>query len=263
MKEEGRAKREEGRSQPPRAVSFSGKPGFCRGSAPVPTLFVHDFVCVSGMGAGTGAPPLQRMKQPCLSPSSPLSSSQIIAGVDEVGRGALFGPVVAAACILPIELLDELASCGVRDSKQLSAANRSRLALKIRAVAVDCQVGVASVEEIDSLNILQASLLAMKRAILKLKVTPDLCLVDGNQRIPNLAIEQETMIKGDSRSIQIAAASIVAKVWRDELIVSLAVKYPEYDLINNKGYGTAKHKLALENHGVSVLHRMSFSPCQL
>ena len=121
-----------------------------------------------------------------LSPS--LSSPLVIAGVDEVGRGALFGPVVAAACILPDEVLDELASCGVRDSKQLSAAVRSRLAVKIRAVAVDCQIGAASVREIDRLNILQASLLAMKRAILKLKVTPDLCLVDGNQRIPNLAI---------------------------------------------------------------------------
>lgn len=203
-----------------------------------------------------------------LPPSPPLPlplsppPSQIIAGVDEVGRGALFGPVVAAACILPIELLDELASCGVRDSKQLSATARSRLAVKIRAVAVDCQIGVASVKEIDRLNILQASLLAMKRAILKLKVTPDLCLVDGNQRIPNLAIEQETMVKGDVRSIQIAAASIVAKVWRDELIMRLAVKYPEYDLTNNKGYGTAKHKLGLERCGVSVFHRVSFSPCR-
>jgi len=193
---------------------------------------------------------------------SPSPHSQIIAGVDEVGRGALFGPVVAAACILPSSLLDELASCGVRDSKQLSAANRSRLAVKIREVAVDCQIGVASVTEIDRLNILQASLLAMKRAILKLKVKPDLCLVDGNQRIPNLSIEQETMVKGDSRSIQIAAASIVAKVWRDELIVRLAVKYPEYDLTNNKGYGTAKHKLGLELYGRSAFHRLSFSPCR-
>ncbi len=174
----------------------------------------------------------------------------------------MFGPVVAAACILPEEVADELASCGVRDSKQLSASARSRLAVKIRAVAVDCQIGVASVREIDRLNILQASLLAMKRAILKLNVTPDLCLVDGNQRIPNLSIAQETMVKGDARSIQIAAASIVAKVWRDELIVRLAVKYPEYDLTNNKGYGTAKHKLGLERCGASVLHRVSFSPCR-
>ncbi|WP_293342967.1 MULTISPECIES: ribonuclease HII [unclassified Microcoleus] len=186
----------------------------------------------------------------------------MIAGVDEVGRGALFGPVVAAACILPDEVLEELVSCGVRDSKQLSAAARSRLAVKIRAVAVDCQIGAASVREIDRLNILQASLLAMKRAILKLNVAPDLCLVDGNQRIPNLSIDQETMIKGDSRSIQIAAASIVAKVWRDELILRMAVKYPEYDLTNNKGYGTKKHRLGLERYGVSVFHRTSFSPCQ-
>jgi ribonuclease HII len=195
-----------------------------------------------------------------LSPSG--SNSLVIAGVDEVGRGALFGPVVAAACILPHQVLEELASCGVRDSKQLSATARSRLAVKIRAVAVDCQIGAASVREIDRLNILQASLLAMKRAILKLNVQPDLCLVDGNQRIPNLSIEQETMIQGDARSIQIAAASIVAKVWRDELIQRLAVKYPEYDLANNKGYGTAKHKLALERCGVSVFHRVSFSPCR-
>ncbi|MEG4801840.1 ribonuclease HII [Microcoleus sp. ARI1-B5] len=204
---------------------------------------------------------------PPVSPSPlPLSPSprlpRIIAGVDEVGRGALFGPVVAAACILPDEVLDELVSCGVRDSKQLSPAARSRLALKIRAVAVDCQIGAASVREIDRLNILQASLLAMKRAIVKLNVTPDLCLVDGNQRIPNLSIDQETMIKGDSRSIQIAAASIVAKVWRDELILRMALKYPEYDLTNNKGYGTKKHTLALERCGASVFHRTSFRPCR-
>ena len=238
MKEEGRGKKEEGRRKKEEIEIFTLFPSFHLALPPSPPLL--------------------------LSPSPPLllSPSQIIAGVDEVGRGALFGPVVAAACILPIELLDDLASCGVRDSKQLSATNRSRLALKIRAVAVDCQIGVASVREIDRLNILQASLLAMKRAILKLKVTPDLCLVDGNQRIPNLAIEQETMVKGDARSIQIAAASIVAKVWRDELIMRLAVKYPEYDLTNNKGYGTAKHKLGLERYGVSVFHRVSFSPCR-
>jgi ribonuclease HII len=207
--------------------------------------------------------PLPPSPSPPLSPSPPPHSlSQIIAGVDEVGRGALFGPVVAAACILPEGVLDELAALGVKDSKQLSAAARSRLAVKIRAVAVDCQIGVASVKEIDRLNILQASLLAMKRAILKLNVTPDLCLVDGNQRIPNLSIDQETMVKGDARSIQIAAASIVAKVWRDELILRMAVKYPEYDLINNKGYGTAKHKLGLESYGRSAFHRLSFSPCR-
>ncbi|MDF0554674.1 ribonuclease HII [Kamptonema sp. UHCC 0994] len=185
-----------------------------------------------------------------------------MAGVDEVGRGAWFGPVVAAACILPPEALEELAALGVRDSKQLSPAARSRLAVKIQAMAVDCQIGVASVREIDRMNILQASLLAMKRAILKLNTLPELCLIDGNQRIPHLAIAQQTMIKGDQRSLVIAAASIVAKVWRDELIVRMAVKFPEYDLTNNKGYGTPKHRLGLERYGTSPFHRMSFSPCR-
>ncbi|HLO48678.1 MAG TPA: ribonuclease HII [Kamptonema sp.] len=197
------------------------------------------------------------------------NSPSTIAGVDEVGRGAWFGPVVAAACILPDVALSELATLGVRDSKQLSPAARSRLAIKIQAVAVDCQIGVASVREIDKFNILQASLLAMKRAILKLKTTPELCLIDGNQRIPNLvmsttgyAYAQQTIIKGDQKSLVIAAASIVAKVWRDELIVRMAVKYPDYDLTNNKGYGTAKHRLGLERFGPTPFHRTSFSPCR-
>ncbi|MGL5061144.1 MAG: ribonuclease HII [Microcoleus sp.] len=230
MKEEGRGKKEEGRGKKEEVEIFTLFPSFHLPLSPPPPLFPSTF--------------------------------SVIAGVDEVGRGALFGPVVAAACILPDEVLDDLVSCGVRDSKQLSAANRSRLAQKIRAVAVDCQIGAASVKEIDRLNILQASLLAMKRAILKLKVAPDLCLVDGNQMIPNLSIAQQTMVKGDARSIHIAAASIIAKVWRDELILRMALKYPEYDLTNNKGYGTAKHRLALERYGRSVWHRQSFSPCQ-
>ncbi|OCR00663.1 ribonuclease HII [Oscillatoriales cyanobacterium USR001] len=198
---------------------------------------------------------------PLFFPSSLSTSSylpSIIAGVDEVGRGAWFGPVVAAACILPDDLLEELKTLGVRDSKQLSPATRSRLAIKIQAVAIDCQIGVASVREIDRINILQASLLAMKRAILKLKVTPELCLIDGDQRIPNLTIPQQTIIKGDRLSLAIAAASIVAKVWRDDLIVRMAVKYPDYDLKNNKGYGTAKHRLGLARCGRSPFHRTSF-----
>ncbi len=240
MKEEGRGKKEEGTKKKEEGRRKKEQRKRNKEEVEIFTLFPSFHLPISP------------------SPSFP----RIIAGVDEVGRGALFGPVVAAACILPDEVLEELVSCGVRDSKQLSAAARSRLAVKIRAVAVDCQIGAASVREIDRLNILQASLLAMKRAILKLNVAPDLCLVDGNQRIPNLSIDQETMIKGDSRSIQIAAASIVAKVWRDELILRMAVKYPEYDLTNNKGYGTKKHRLGLERYGVSVFHRTSFSPCQ-
>lgn len=186
-----------------------------------------------------------------------------LAGVDEVGRGCLFGPVVAAAAILPPEAATQLLSAGVKDSKKLTERDRSRLAELILAVAVDCKVGIASVREIDRLNILQASLLAMKRAILKLKVQPDLCLIDGNKRIPNLSLPQKTIVKGDNLSLTIASASIVAKVWRDELIVRLAAKYPHYDLANNKGYGTAKHREALKRYGPSPQHRRSFSPCRV
>ncbi|GAB4374158.1 MAG: ribonuclease HII [Elainellaceae cyanobacterium] len=186
-----------------------------------------------------------------------------LAGVDEVGRGALFGPVVAAAVILPKSAQDSLVKAGVTDSKRLKAAERLLLAQQIRAVAVDCQVGIASVREIDRFNILQATLLAMSRAINRLQPLPDFCLIDGNQPIPNLLIPQQTLVKGDQKSLAIAAASIVAKVWRDELIVRLATKYPGYDLATNKGYGTVKHRLALQQLGASSQHRLSFSPCRL
>jgi len=189
--------------------------------------------------------------------------SVLLAGVDEAGRGALFGPVVAAAVILPPAALPELVTCQVRDSKQLSSYRRQQLAEKICLLAVDWRVGFASTAEIDSINILQASLLAMKRAVTKLKVTPELCLVDGNQPIKNLALPQQTLVKGDERSLVIAAASIVAKVWRDDLILRLAAKYPMYDLVSNKGYGTARHLQALQHYGPSRLHRLSFRPCQV
>ncbi len=187
----------------------------------------------------------------------------VIAGVDEVGRGALFGPVVAAAVILSEEAIAKLTLAGVKDSKKLSPAARSRLAILIKAIAIDCKISWASVREIDRLNILQASLLAMKRSILKLQPTPDLCLIDGNQKVPQLSIAQQTIIKGDSSSIVIASASIIAKVWRDELIVRLSRKYPQYDLVSNKGYGTAKHRQALQQFGPTSQHRQSFTPCQL
>jgi ribonuclease HII len=186
----------------------------------------------------------------------------IVAGVDEVGRGALFGPVVAAAVILPTTAFSELIEIGVKDSKKLSSSRRTQLAQQICILATDWKIGFASTAEIDSINILQASLLAMKRSILKLKVEPTLCLVDGNQRIPNLDIPQQTIIKGDSLSLAIASASIVAKVWRDDLIVRLASKYPMYDLERNKGYGSQRHLQAIQDSGTSPLHRKSFSPCQ-
>ncbi len=186
---------------------------------------------------------------------------RIIAGVDEVGRGALFGPVVAAAAILPAAVQPTLVQAGVTDSKALSPLRREELYDQILALSV-CAVGMASVQEIERLNILQASLLAMRRAVWRLKLKPTHCLVDGNQLIPKLGIAQKTLIKGDRRSLAIAAASIVAKVWRDRLIIRLAEKYPDYDLASNKGYGTPKHQAGLRELGPTRYHRLSFRTCR-
>ena len=188
--------------------------------------------------------------------------SVLIAGIDEVGRGALFGPVVAAAVILPPSV-PEIIGAQIKDSKQLSAYTRLKLAREIRVMALDWKIGFASTAEIDRINILQASLLAMKRAVLKLMVQPDLCLIDGNQLLKDLPVPQKTLVKGDEKSLAIASASIVAKVWRDDLIVRLAAKYSVYDLVANKGYGTERHRQALQEYGPSPLHRMSFRPCQV
>ncbi len=188
---------------------------------------------------------------------------RLLVGLDEVGRGALFGPVVAAAVVLSPESYLSLSTLGVTDSKLLSAAQRSRLVTQIRQASLDCQIGMASVAEIDRLNILQASLLAMRRAFLKLNVTPTFCLVDGNQSIPNLAIEQQTLVQGDRRSLAIAAASIIAKVWRDDLIIRLAQHYPGYGLDRHKGYGTLIHRQAIDQYGLTSQHRRSFAPCQI
>jgi len=191
------------------------------------------------------------------------SDRQLVAGVDEVGRGALFGPVVAAAVILPASTLPNLARSGMKDSKQLTRLRRQKLAQAIQELAVDWSIGYATSAEIDQINILQASLLAMKRAVMKLNVQPDLCLIDGRQALVDLPVPQKNLIKGDQRSLEIAAASIVAKVWRDDLIGRLAIKYPDYDLAANKGYGTERHRLALQQLGPSPQHRHSFRPCQL
>jgi ribonuclease HII len=185
-----------------------------------------------------------------------------LAGVDEVGRGALFGEVVAAAVILPIDRFTYLENLGVTDSKKLSPHRREQLDLLIREVAIACEVGTASAIEIDQINILAASLLAMERAIAKLPLPPKHCLIDGNQRlrfelIP--PIPQTTIIKGDSRSITIASASIVAKVWRDRQMRELDKIYPVYDIGNSKGYGTVKHRQAIEDFGISELHRKTFT----
>ncbi|MBW4468677.1 MAG: ribonuclease HII [Pegethrix bostrychoides GSE-TBD4-15B] len=190
-------------------------------------------------------------------------SIEQVAGIDEVGRGALFGPVVAAAVILPQIAVLPLAEAGLTDSKRLKPLQRQVLATQIQALAIDCRIGVASVAEIDRLNILQAALLAMQRAIARLQPQPQLCLIDGNQRLPQLQIPQQTLVKGDQKSLVIAAASVVAKVWRDRLMIRLAKRYPGYGLEAHKGYGTAQHRQALQQLGVSRQHRLSFSPCQI
>jgi ribonuclease HII len=182
----------------------------------------------------------------------------LIAGVDEVGRGALFGSVVAAAVVLPLWAIPQLIALGVKDSKKLSPVKRKELIQPIKDLVAGWQISFATVAEIDELNILQASLLAMRRSVLNLPATPNICLVDGNFLIPNLNLAQKTVVKGDLRSPVIAAASILAKVWRDELIIDLAHQYPEYDLVRNKGYPTAKHRLAIARLGISREHRRSF-----
>lgn len=178
--------------------------------------------------------------------------------MDEVGRGALFGPVVAGAVVVTPDSAAHLSSLGVTDSKRLTPSKREALVAPIQQQVVSFAIALATVQEIERLNILQASLLAMKRAISRLSVTPDMCLVDGNQRIPGLDLPQTTVVKGDQHEVAIGAASILAKVWRDALIVRLANRYPGYDLASNKGYGSRRHRAAIAQYGLTAQHRRSF-----
>jgi len=179
----------------------------------------------------------------------------LLAGVDEAGRGPLAGPVVAAAV-----MLDELKPIkGLADSKTLSARRRERLYDEIRAKALCCCVAEASAEEIDRLNILQATLLAMRRAVDGLRLRPHRVLVDGN-RLPVLAMPAQAIVKGDAKVQAIAAASILAKVHRDRLCLELHERYPQYGFAAHKGYPTAEHLLALRMHGACAEHRRSFAP---
>ena len=181
----------------------------------------------------------------------------IVAGVDEVGRGPLAGPVVAAAVILdPANLPRELD--GLTDSKQLSAEARAHYARVLRRVAV-IGIGAASVDEIDRINILQASMLAMARAVARLAQRPDVALIDGN-RAPRLACRAVTLVKGDSLSLSIAAASVVAKETRDRAMAQLDLRYPGYGWAQNAGYPTAAHRAALGVIGLTRHHRCSFAP---
>ena len=179
----------------------------------------------------------------------------LMAGVDEAGRGPLAGPVVAAAVIL-----DDLNPIvGLADSKKLTALKRERLYDEIRAKALCCSIAEASVEEIDSLNILNATLLAMSRAVEGLRLKPHKVLVDGN-RLPVLDVLAEAIVKGDSKVPAISAASILAKVHRDRWCLQLHDQYPEYGFDRHKGYGTEAHLQALRTHGATPLHRQSFAP---
>lgn len=177
-----------------------------------------------------------------------------IAGMDEVGRGPLAGPVVACALILP----QGMKISGVRDSKKLSEKKRGMLSQVILEAALDYAIGEASPVMIDEINILKATHLAMQLAVSRLTVKPDAILVDG-LNVPGIDLMQKSVIKGDARSQTIAAASIVAKVYRDELMLEYHKQYPEYDFIHNKGYGTAKHIEAIKTHGLSPIHRRSFT----
>lgn len=184
-----------------------------------------------------------------------MTASLLICGVDEAGRGPLAGPVCAAAVILdaarPIE--------GLADSKKLSEKQRDGLAPVIRERALAWSVAYAEVEEIDRLNILQATLLAMRRAVLALSIQPQQVLVDGLY-CPDTGISSQAIVKGDSKVAAISAASILAKTARDELMLRLHEQYPQYGFDGHKGYPTAAHLAALRAHGVSGVHRRSFRP---
>lgn len=179
----------------------------------------------------------------------------LMAGVDEAGRGPLAGPVFAAAVILD----DLLPIQGLADSKKLTPKKRDHLYEIIKAQALCFCVATASVEEIDQLNILQATLLAMQRAVKGLRLKPSKVLVDGN-RLPVLDIRAEAIVKGDSTVPSISAASILAKVERDRWCVEVDAQFPNYGFLTHKGYGTQMHLRALQEHGPCVLHRRSFAP---
>lgn len=185
----------------------------------------------------------------------PPAGVKCLAGVDEVGRGPLAGDVVTAAVVLPVNHRIE----GLADSKTLSARQRENLYSDIISHADCWAVGRASVAEIDRFNILQATLMAMRRAVMRLRIQPDYVAVDGN-RVPQWEYSAEAVVKGDSRVEVISAASIIAKVVRDAEMAEMHIKYPGYGFDSNKGYGTAQHLEALERLGPTPIHRRSFAP---
>lgn len=183
------------------------------------------------------------------------NEDEIICGVDEAGRGPLAGPVTAAAVILD----PQRPITGLRDSKKLSEAQRDALAIEIKEKALAWSIAECSEEEIDRLNILQATMLAMRRAVEGLKITPSLALIDGN-RCPVMSVRSEAIVKGDDKVPAISAASILAKTARDHLLAKLHEQYPQYALDQHKGYPTALHLARLKEFGVSPIHRKSYGP---
>ncbi len=177
----------------------------------------------------------------------------LIAGIDEVGRGSLAGPVVAAAVILPEQFFVPY----LKDSKKLTPQKRAKLYSVVLEKVVSIGIGIVSAQLIDQINIRQATFLAMERAILDLKRMPNYLLVDGF-KIPQLNLSQTALIKGEDKSISIASASIIAKVYRDNMMIQYDQKYPQYHFKKNKGYGTEEHLAALKKYGPSAIHRKTF-----
>ena len=181
--------------------------------------------------------------------------SLIEAGCDEAGRGCLVGSVYAAAVILPSDYQNEL----LNDSKKLTAKKRYALREEIERDAIAWAVGIVTPEEIDKINILNASFLAMHRALDQLKVRPEAVIVDGNRFKPYQDLPSTTIVKGDGKYLSIAAASILAKTYRDDYMLSLAEEYPQYDWQSNMGYPTKKHRQAIREHGITPYHRKSYN----
>ena len=192
-----------------------------------------------------------------------LSEYKYIAGIDEVGRGPLAGPVVSAVVILDPARVGKYRSrskwwSGVRDSKTLTAAKRLALGEFVKENALDFAIGIATHQEIDELNIHYASLLAMRRAIENLEISPELLLIDGKFKIPRISMQQKTVIDGDAKVLSIAAASIIAKVYRDDLMQKYSEEFPHFGFAKHKGYDTAFHRKQLLRRGPCPIHRMTF-----
>jgi len=186
---------------------------------------------------------------------SNFSDKYIEAGCDEAGRGCLAGPVFAAAVILPKNYKNKF----LNDSKKLNESTRYNLRIEIEEIALAWAVGTYSPQEIDKVNILNASIFSMHRALAKLSITPELLLIDGNRFKSYLDIPYHCIIKGDGKYLSIAAASILAKTYRDDYMIAAHTKYPEYHWDKNKGYPTMQHKLAIKEHGITSYHRKTFN----